>query len=66
MNAELTVWEQAEHDADLQREHDRPRRHLATLTALERRERRFWPPLALTLITGAFALAGLIENGYIQ
>lgn len=60
MNAPLTAWELAEIDADLHREHDRAQR------LKQRRETRFWPPIAVALILGGYVLAGLIENGYIQ
>lgn len=56
----MTGWEASEYDADLQREHDRATR------LKQRRETRFWPPIAVALILGGYVLAGLIENGYMQ
>lgn len=55
----MTAWELAEYEHDAHREQLRTAR-------LAKRETRFWPPVAGLLILSGFALAGLIENGWIQ
>lgn len=56
----MTAWELAEHEHDMAREADRPRRHL---TMQQRREHRFWPPMFALITAGAITLTAAIEGG---